>query len=245
MTSHDAPELSMDEILKSIRNIITEDRVKQSAEPQPIFRHGSDTNPSGARPLDPIPSFSKDDPFEFQNLAPEHDRWSTLHGAERPYSHQSPMMEEDGYKTSQDHVSSLKDLRAELPNPPRYFEEIPNSADPLTAVSERESVAQKVRSYWETPAPAPAPEHLHVRHKEPHHHPSYAEELIQEKHHTSYAQHEAETKEENYQLLDLLRLLIDQMVAKRMDDWIETRFSGLLETALTRELKKIIYHLQG
>ena len=49
-------ELSMDEILSSIRNIITEDQ-EIKPELRRTFPEDSTTNPSGARMMDDLPKF--------------------------------------------------------------------------------------------------------------------------------------------------------------------------------------------
>lgn len=53
-------ELSMDEILSSIRTIITEDQ-ESKKEVRRIFPHDSTTNPSGARMMEGFPKFNEDD----------------------------------------------------------------------------------------------------------------------------------------------------------------------------------------
>ena len=55
-------ELSMDEILSSIRNIITED---QEAKPElrRTFPEDSTTNPSGARMMEGLPKFDAESSF--------------------------------------------------------------------------------------------------------------------------------------------------------------------------------------
>lgn len=60
-------ELSMDEILSSIRSIITEDQETRS-ENKRTFSPDSTTNPSGARQLSDIPKFDKDDDFQLPNF---------------------------------------------------------------------------------------------------------------------------------------------------------------------------------
>lgn len=53
-------ELSMDEILSSIRNIITEDQTS-TTEVRRVFPYESTTNPSGARMMEDLPKFEEDD----------------------------------------------------------------------------------------------------------------------------------------------------------------------------------------
>lgn len=55
-------ELSMDEILSSIRSIITEEKDVDKATKR-IFSEDSTTNPSGARPMEDIPKFDNNDGF--------------------------------------------------------------------------------------------------------------------------------------------------------------------------------------
>jgi cell pole-organizing protein PopZ len=62
-------ELSMDEILSSIRNIITEDQ-ESTNEVRRIFPHDSTTNPSGARMIEDLPKF-EEDYFELPNFKAE------------------------------------------------------------------------------------------------------------------------------------------------------------------------------
>lgn len=62
-------ELSMDEILSSIRNIITEDQ-GSTPEVRRIFPHDSTTNPSGARMIEDLPKFEGDD-FVLPNFKAE------------------------------------------------------------------------------------------------------------------------------------------------------------------------------
>lgn len=60
-------ELSMDEILSSIRNIITEDQETKSGNRR-TFSEDSTTNPSGARMMDDLPKFDKEDDFVLPNF---------------------------------------------------------------------------------------------------------------------------------------------------------------------------------
>lgn len=60
-------ELSMDEILSSIRNIITEDQ-EIKAENRRTFPQDSTTNPSGARMMEDLPKFDREDEFVLPNF---------------------------------------------------------------------------------------------------------------------------------------------------------------------------------
>ena len=62
-------ELSMDEILSSIRNIITEDQ-EIKPELRRIFPEDSTTNPSGARMMEDLPKFDQDE-FVLPNFKAE------------------------------------------------------------------------------------------------------------------------------------------------------------------------------
>jgi cell pole-organizing protein PopZ len=62
-------ELSMDEILSSIRNIITEDQ-EVKPELRRTFPEDSTTNPSGARLMDGLPKFDQDE-FVMPNFKEE------------------------------------------------------------------------------------------------------------------------------------------------------------------------------
>jgi|GEM_PF-1778297 cell pole-organizing protein PopZ len=62
-------ELSMDEILSSIRNIITEDQ-ETKPELRRIFPEDSTTNPSGARMMEDLPKFDQDE-FVLPNFKAE------------------------------------------------------------------------------------------------------------------------------------------------------------------------------
>lgn len=63
-------ELSMDEILSSIRNIITEDQEVKS-ENRRTFPQDSTTNPSGARMMEDLPKFDQEDEFVLPNFKEE------------------------------------------------------------------------------------------------------------------------------------------------------------------------------
>ncbi len=60
ISSHPENELSMDEILSSIRNIITEDQ-ETKPELRRTFPGESTTNPSGARMMEGLPKFDDED----------------------------------------------------------------------------------------------------------------------------------------------------------------------------------------
>lgn len=65
-------DLSMDEILSSIRSIITEEKDVDKASKR-IFSEESNTNPSGARVLEDIPKFDKDNGLDLPNFYEEDD----------------------------------------------------------------------------------------------------------------------------------------------------------------------------
>lgn len=69
MSNRPEHELSMDEILSSIRNIITEDQETRS-ELRRTFPEDSTTNPSGARMMEGLPKFDEDD-FVLPNFKEE------------------------------------------------------------------------------------------------------------------------------------------------------------------------------
>lgn len=69
LTNRPEHELSMDEILSSIRNIITEDQETKS-EMRRTFADDSTTNPSGARMMEGLPKFDDDD-FVLPNFKEE------------------------------------------------------------------------------------------------------------------------------------------------------------------------------
>lgn len=63
-------DLSMDEILSSIRSIITEEKDVDKASKR-IFSEESNTNPSGARVLEDVPKFDKDNGLDLPNFYEE------------------------------------------------------------------------------------------------------------------------------------------------------------------------------
>lgn len=60
-------ELSMDEILSSIRNIITEDQDNKMGQRR-TFSEDSTTNPAGARVMEDLPKFDSEDDFVLPNF---------------------------------------------------------------------------------------------------------------------------------------------------------------------------------
>lgn len=63
-------DLSMDEILSSIRSIITEEKDVDKVSKR-IFAEDSSTNPSGARVMEDIPTFENNDSFDLPNFYEE------------------------------------------------------------------------------------------------------------------------------------------------------------------------------
>ncbi len=196
----DPAELSMEEILKSIRTIITEDKMKQAAEPAPIFKHESTTNPSGARPLDPLPLFSKQDDFSIPDSFG--GRESIFPQSDTPYRTNIPILDE------------LKHSEYSL-------------REPLNQASERESVAEKVRSHLHEPLSsheyAPSQSHFSTQNQTP----SFSNQNLGE----------SKTSE-------VLKVLIDQAVSNRLQHWIDANLPRLVEQALTKELEKVLRLLQ-
>ena len=203
----DSSELSMDEILKSIRNIITEDKMKQAVEPTPIFKHESTTNPSGARPLDPLPIFSKKE--EFSPSEPQE-------------SFRDPIRSDNPYRMNIPVTDEIKHHEYQL-------------QEPANIMSEREAVAEKVRSHLHEFQNSPVHERPHT-----HHHRSYEPETLYEE--------PSLFQEQNYsgesKLSEMLRLLIDQAVSNKIQHWIDTNLPRLVETALTKELEKVLRMLR-
>jgi uncharacterized protein YcaQ len=64
-------ELSMDEILSSIRTIITEEQESKTEATRRTFPEDSTTNPSGARIMEDLPQFDRDDDFDLPNFKEE------------------------------------------------------------------------------------------------------------------------------------------------------------------------------
>ncbi len=84
-------ELSMDEILSSIRNIITEDQ-EIKPELRRTFPEDSTTNPSGARMMESLPKFDQDE-FVLPNFKEEELKERKLE--ERTMQNQSVFPDED------------------------------------------------------------------------------------------------------------------------------------------------------
>ena len=84
-------ELSMDEILSSIRNIITEDQ-ETKPELRRTFPEDSTTNPSGARMMEDLPRFDQDE-FVLPNFKEEEINERKLE--ERTLRNQSVFPDED------------------------------------------------------------------------------------------------------------------------------------------------------
>lgn len=84
-------ELSMDEILSSIRNIITEDQ-ETKPELRRTFSEDSTTNPSGARMMESLPKFDQDE-FVLPNFKEEELKERKLD--ERAMQNQSVFPDED------------------------------------------------------------------------------------------------------------------------------------------------------
>lgn len=98
-------ELSMDEILSSIRNIINEDQDKRP-ESKRTFPEESTTNPAGARMMGDLPAFDHEDDFVLPNFKEEELK---ARKAEPKEKRQTSVFPDEGFETKHRNERSFQE----------------------------------------------------------------------------------------------------------------------------------------
>lgn len=120
-------ELSMDEILSSIRNIITEDQ-ETKPELRRTFPEDSTTNPSGARMMEDLPKFDQDD-FVLPNFKEEELKERKFE--ERQMQNQS-VFPDEGFNLNQRNERSFKETSDPYYKREQFTREASSSEDRIS-----------------------------------------------------------------------------------------------------------------
>ena len=120
-------ELSMDEILSSIRNIITEDQ-EIKAENRRTFPEDSNTNPSGARMMEDLPKFDREDEFVLPNFN-EDKQFNKVNSSQ--VSERSIFPDED-FNIQQQNERSLREQSDPYYQQERFSREASSSEDRIS-----------------------------------------------------------------------------------------------------------------
>lgn len=120
-------ELSMDEILSSIRNIITEDQEKPAGIKR-TFPENSTTNPSGARMLDELPTFESKEMFSLPDFKEELGSFK----ADTQRRTQAPVFQDESFETRHRNETSLKEQSKPFHNQEHFNRDAAASEDRIS-----------------------------------------------------------------------------------------------------------------
>ncbi len=131
-------ELSMDEILSSIRNIITEDQESRPEEKR-TFTEDATTNPSGARQMGDLPKFDSDGGFQLPDFYQEKKNKTQAVASPK----RDEVFPDEGFKQHFSNETSFKEKQAP------YFNQAEFSREAHASVGDNISSALKgiVESY--------------------------------------------------------------------------------------------------
>ncbi|MCP5322460.1 MAG: hypothetical protein H6492_00405 [Candidatus Paracaedibacteraceae bacterium] len=195
-------ELSMDEILSSIRNIITEDQENKRGHRR-TFPEDSTTNPSGARVMEDLPKFDNEDDFVLPNFNEKSEK-DVRQDFQKSAFPRSVFPDEDFEMRQQNERSFQEQVK------PYYLRE--------QFVREAESTEDRISKALKGIVE------------------SYGQRSTYNKDDVSmYEQVQGSSK-----LTDVINTMIEKIVVVRIEEWLHTNLSRILEKAILRELEQIV-----
>lgn len=195
-------ELSMDEILSSIRNIITEDQENKRGHRR-TFTEDSTTNPSGARVMEDLPKFDSEDDFVLPNFNEDSEKDVKKGGNKPAYHH--PVFPDEDFEVRQQNEHSFQ----EQSNPYYRREQFVREAE-----SAEDRISKALKGIVE----------------------SYGQRNAYNKGDVFVS----EQAQNSSRLTEVINTMIEKIVVVRIEEWLHTNLSRILEKAILRELEQIV-----